>query len=810
MLKHLYLILLLFAGSVVAQTWRSSLYPVGWEPGYSDEAGRFLHDFSYAGYGSGLKTISDITSPIVNITQAPYNADNTGTTDVTDIIQQAINNLPATGGVIYLPAGEYRLSVPSDRAYGILINKNNVVIRGAGANLTKIKNTTTYMRSKNLFSFMATSADWTSSSSKTSPLLHDIDLPVHEVAVENTELFQRGDWVVLRTDVTNDFIEEHHATGYWSNSMNGIMFCRRILDINAFTKKLMLDAPTRYPMKLRDNARVEKLKAQLMECGMEYLSIGNVQHDGTGFGDSDFDIAGKAAYDVHASHLISIRNGINCWFRGIKTYRPAENSGNFHLLSNCLQIIRSRNVTVEDCDFRFSQYEGGGGNGYMYILQGNDCLIKNCYAEDGRHNYDFKGMSSNGNVIYACTSKNPRLTSDFHMHLSMANLIDNFQANADVVEAGFRTSGYEGAIHMYTTSESVIWNTKGINPMGNRTYVVVSRQFGNGYVIGTSGTPSGVVTTPYQGIHSSSGIPYNTAPVDFTEGIGTGSNLVPASLWLDQLEKRRNRPGFTPQLPSLDIDFEDYLLNERYNTAGSRVISYGASITSQVVENPDKSGINTSNKVLRIDRAENTAISPTAVTNRGVLTDSYNLAMDAESCIVEMKVLKPAAGRLAMRLNTDYNAEVSTVQMNASPEWQTVRFDFSQKTSWSLREDVRLIVQIEKASSPASYQTDPLTVYIDDIRLISKTATAVTTAAGRKIQVRYLYPLQQLKINSSLVEPVSVSILDITGKKVLEKTIVENESVIDCSAFRQGVYFVQCKKEKTTLSFDKIITWKTN
>jgi hypothetical protein len=798
------MVLSVWAGNTV-QAWRSSLYPAGWEPGYSDAAGRFLHDFSYAGYASGLKEIPTIASPLVDITQAPYHADNTGATDVTALLQQAINDLPATGGVVYLPAGEYRLSVPSDRAYGILINKNNVVIRGAGAEVTKIKNTSSYMRSKALFSFLANSADWTSSSANTSLLLHDTGLPTNEVAVENTDLFQTGDWVVLRTDVTDAFIEEHHATGYWSGSMKGIMFCRKILAVNAYTKTLTLDAPTRYPVKRRDNARVVKLKAQLLECGMEDLSIGNIQHSGSGFGDSDFNISGTAAYDVHASHLIAVRNAINCWFRGIKTYRPAENAGNFHCLSNCLQIIHSRHVTVENCDFRCSQYEGGGGNGYMYILQGNDCLVKNCYAEDGRHNYDFKGMASNGNVIYGCTTRNPRLTSDFHMHLSMANLFDNFRADGDIIEAGFRTAGYEGAVHMYTTSESVIWNTTGINPMGDRTYVVVSRQFGNGYVIGTSGTPHGVASTPYQGIHSSTGIPYNTAPQDFTEGIGTGASLEPASLWLDQSEKRRNRPGFTPTLPALDIDFEDYLLNERYNAAGSRVISSGASITSQVVENPDKSGLNTSNKVLRIDRAENTSISPTAVTNRGILTDSYDIAMNAEYCILELKVLKTAAGRLAARLNTDYNAEVSTAQTAGSTEWQTVRFDFSGKINWSLREDARLIIQIEKASSPASYQTGPLTVYIDDIRLISKNAT-LAGRLSKHINISYLYPLQQLKIsNPGGAQAVSVSILDTTGKEVLRKTVVENEGALDLSGIKQGAYFVECKKDKTIVAFEKII-----
>lgn len=800
------LIITVFSPETTAQTWRSSLYPENWEPGYSDAAGRFLHDFSYAGYGNGLKEIPVITFPIVDITLAPYYADNTGVNDVTEILQLAINNLPATGGVIYLPSGEYHLSVPENKTYGILVNKNNVVIRGAGAGITKIKNTSVLMRSKRLFYFCADAADWRYNVSSESRIIEDISLPTHEVRVENTDLYAKGDWVVLRNDATPEFIAEHNATGYWTTEgVRGIYFCRRVLGINANTNTLILDIPTRYPLKQRDNAKVYKLKAQLMECGMEDLSIGNVQHPGEGFGDNDYLESGTAAYDVHDSHLITVRNAINCWFRRIQTYRPAENTGDFHTVSNCFQLFHVRNITVEDCDFRRSQYEGGGGNGYMYILQGNDCLLKNCHAEHSRHNYSFKQMSANGNVLYNCTSKDPYLATDFHMHLSMTNLIDNFNADADIIDAGFRTAGLEGAIHMYTTTESVFWNTKSINRFGTRTYVINSRQFGNGYNIGTSGIATGVNTTSVIG--TSNGIPFNTSPIDFTEGLGLGATLRPVSLYLDQLEKRRNRPDIAPLLPQLSVDFEDYLLNERYNAAGNRFVSYGASITSKVVENPNKTGINTSNKVLRIDRSQNTSVSPTAVTNRGVFTDSYELTMNDEYSILEMKVLKETDGRIAARLSTDYNSEVSSVQMTGSPEWQTVKLDFKQRIDWSSKDDARLIIQIEKNSSPATFQTDPLVVYIDDIRLISRydVATDRNISQNHRLTTRYMEHDKQLRIDNPDMLPTSIFLYDLPGKELLQKGSNETSFNISLSTMKPGVYLLLCRNNHTILSTEKII-----
>lgn len=63
---------------------------------------------------------------LIDVTQAPYNADNTGTTSATAAIQSAVNDATA-GQVIYLPAGTYRLTTP------VFVQKNDVTVRGDGA-----------------------------------------------------------------------------------------------------------------------------------------------------------------------------------------------------------------------------------------------------------------------------------------------------------------------------------------------------------------------------------------------------------------------------------------------------------------------------------------------------------------------------------------------------------------------------------------------------------------------------------------------------------------------------------------------------
>ena len=60
----------------------------------------------------------------INVTQAPYNVDNTGVTDVTTALQNAINAGETSGQTVYIPPGVYQISQQ------LFVNK--VTIEGAG------------------------------------------------------------------------------------------------------------------------------------------------------------------------------------------------------------------------------------------------------------------------------------------------------------------------------------------------------------------------------------------------------------------------------------------------------------------------------------------------------------------------------------------------------------------------------------------------------------------------------------------------------------------------------------------------------
>ena len=521
-----------------SRQWRSVLYPEGWKPGFTDSQGRYLHDFSFAGYHGGESEIPNITRNIIDITQAPYSADKTGATDVTSLIQKALDDVgSAGGGVVYLPPGTYKVTANDTLAYALRMSYDSTLLRGAGPDSTFVFNDQTNMRNKDIILIGGQTANWFDPAGPTTNILIDLASPTRIIPVASVSGFHTGDQVVLTATATNAFIDEHNMTGKWTaSSIKGVAFLRRIDSIDAFNNFLFIDAPTRYFLKTRDQARVYLVKKQLAECGIENLSIGNTESPNSGFDENDYLNIGTDAYEVNASNAIELRNVVNSWIRNVHSYKPIGNADDFHVLSNGLLLNQCRFITIDTSFLQKSQYTGGGGNGNLYTLESNDCLIKNSRAGFGRHNFDFQYPYCNGNVILRCILDSSLYSSDFNRYLSMANLFDQCILNGDYFESVY--SPYGGsAVYGYTSTQSVFYNTYGRFYHPGKSYIIDSRQFGNGYIIGTSGPAFTANVYPVEGLANE--YYFNTQPIDFTEGIGNGQDLTPASLYLDQLANRK-------------------------------------------------------------------------------------------------------------------------------------------------------------------------------------------------------------------------------------------------------------------------------
>jgi hypothetical protein len=530
-----------------AEEWHSTLYPADWKPGFADAQGHFLHDFSYAGYHRGEKTIPHPEDNLIDVTKEPYLADNTGSRDATAAIQSALDEANKKGGgVVFLPAGTYKVVPPDGATAALNIQGDHIVLRGAGTDKTFLYADTTQMRGKRIILVKSREAGkWLEGESSGTPvtapgapesiLTQDLIKPALEVSVADVSLFAVGDLVVVRNDFTQHYIDLLGMTGKWTPAVTPnrtLAYYRRIVSIDAANKTLTFDIPVRGFLYTADNARVVKFTGRLItEVGVEDLSISMKQHPGGGLDDDEIKLTtpGTTSYEIAWSTALQLSYAENCWVRRVNSYCPPGNDPTVHIHSNGISVSRSRLCTIEDCDWKYPQFKGGGGNGYLYTVQGSDCLFKNCRAEQGRHNFSFGTMQATGNVLLECVSKDGRLSDDFHMFLSLANLIDNLTADGSAFDANFRP--HAKPLHGVTTTQSVFWNINGLKyrpastdyagkTYQNKRVIISSHQFGDGYVIGTRGPASAVDTS------------------NFSEGIGKSDTLLPRSLYRDQFQKR--------------------------------------------------------------------------------------------------------------------------------------------------------------------------------------------------------------------------------------------------------------------------------
>lgn len=532
--------------------WRSTLYPTDWAPPAKDSfyTGKFLQDFSTAGYHRGDRPIPNVAGPLLDATKAPFLADPSGKTDASAAIQKAIDSVGKIGGgVVFLPAGTYTLSLRDGANAALTINKSKVVLRGAGAGKTFLRNTTTAMREKAVIRVsLGAGGSWNSIPANRTSITRDLPSPTTTIPVANTSLFKVGDWVIVRQRMTEEWIAEHKETDWtgFASSFTGPVYCRQILSIDATAGTLGIDAPTRYALLRRDSAMVYLAPAMIEEVGIERLSMGNLQHPATtGWGEEDYNTATNGSYDAHASWLVSMNLARNAWIRAVDTYRDSANTTTAHLLSNGFQLNQTRGVTVDSCDLQRPQFGGGGGNGYMIRVSGNENLIKDCRATHNRHGFVLSHMLASGNVFLRAHDKDggkqtgatgDERTSgkgnDHHMHFSHSNLFDNCTAENSNYQAAYRPYGGTPK-HNLTAAHSVYWNTQGL---GSDSWVIHTQQSRYGYAIGTRGTVTAVRTTP-----TNSASAAKTDPVDIVEGVGLGATLEPASLHEDQLRRRKAR-----------------------------------------------------------------------------------------------------------------------------------------------------------------------------------------------------------------------------------------------------------------------------
>ncbi len=547
--------------------WRSALFPDDWRPlhagGRADTMGRFLHDFSFAGYRRGERPPYG-TGAVVRTVEASLGD---GRRDATAAIQAALDAAcasTATGlRVVLLPAGTFLLRFPTatpatDPALRIVCSR--VVLRGAGPAMTRLLlDDAVNARSRALLRIASRSYNvWAGGNE--APITRDITAPTRTVSVAGAADFAPGDFVAVRTDVTEDFRVEHRmnstmmGTALWpASTAQGLLYPRRVASVDVGAGTITLDAPTRYRVLARDNARVIRPRGYLTDVGVEDLAFGMREHPTSttatpgrlgDSADSGYTVAGTAAYAVHGSVGVRVDATADAWLYRVETFSPQGNTSGAHVLSSAMFLTAgTHRVTVERCSFGRPQYRGGGGNGYLFWVEGDDNLLVDDTASDGRHNFITAHIASSGNVLLRARSVTSRYSDDSHRLLAQANLYDATTLDRAWLQAVNRGATSSGA--GFTATQTVFWNTRVVatHPLTRLAgqgfsagFAIETAQFGWGYAIGTSGPGNGVVTRVVTNTYWSTLDP--GAPADFVEGVGMGATLYPPSLYEEQRRRR--------------------------------------------------------------------------------------------------------------------------------------------------------------------------------------------------------------------------------------------------------------------------------
>jgi hypothetical protein len=504
-------------GPLEPEALRSALFPSDWTPAFTDSEGRFLHDFSYAGYrGGGVALPTGATGGSFDIV-AGYGADPTGAADSTAAIQAAIDAAAgAGGGTVVVPAGDYRVDGL------LLVARSNVVLRGAGADRSRLGFTRHEgMTGKSHLTFRGSSA-----TGLEVPLLVDGAARELSMRVADASGLAVGDDVDVGFVITPEFIAEHGMTGVWT-AFNGTwqpFFRREIvaIDQSSDPHRVVLDVPLRYPAKIRDSASLRVVPGLICEVGVRDLALSNA-------------VAWDDAWANDRAHVLELTAVKDAFVQNVESHASAfspqtgDGAGD-HLQSGGIIVTFSKRVTVADCRLSFAEHRGGGGNGYLFeVRQSDEILFRDCVGRRGRHNFIQNwGFGVTGCVWLRCRSYEGEALNEFlgvlvpivghseyHHSLATANLVDRCTVD-DGWSALNRGTMSTGAGH--TATQCVFWNTTGSG-------LLRSTQFGIGYVIGTGPDLRLSVTGD-----------------DWLEAEGQAADLTPSSLYEAQFEKRTGAP----------------------------------------------------------------------------------------------------------------------------------------------------------------------------------------------------------------------------------------------------------------------------
>jgi len=440
----------------------------------------------------------------------------------------ALNNpIQANGyrGALLLEKGLYEVNGT------IKLNASGIVLRGEGEGDNPDSNTIIYGKGNSpssrtiLVAGGGTSTKWVDQVSGTKISISSDSVLVGENSfdVYDASRYSVGDNIIIYHPCTNDWLEAidyggTHSDGPaaepedipWEVGSQPIVYNRYITKIEG--NKITIDVPVfNHLIRSLSQSYIYKYGrgALRTHIGIENLRV-------------DIETSNFTNDESHAKNAIDLFLIEDAWVRNVTA---------LHFYEAGFRTNTATRVTIENCSsiYPVSQITGGRRYNYETYTASQQILVKDCYANEGRHAYMSNGMSwTSGIVFYNNTSEGAYAASEGHRRWSQGLLYDNHK-ELDNVRPGYNrrriglyNRAYYGTSHGWSSVNSVVWNCD----VKDGQIIIQQPPTTQNYSIGS-----------FASLIAGHGDSSFDEPEGYIEGTNT-SGLNPASLYLVQYNER--------------------------------------------------------------------------------------------------------------------------------------------------------------------------------------------------------------------------------------------------------------------------------
>ena len=704
-----------------------------------DNKGNQIPDFSGVGYKN-----SDTAIPTYAIVKTVYPVSGDNLLNV----QTAINQVAAMPvgtdgfrGAILFKKGKYPISDT------IKINASGIILMGEGNDtLTGTHFYASKAAQYNLFNFSG--ANGISISSSVKKAITDIYVPIGSktVTVVSGNTFKKGNTVLVHRIPNQKWIDTLTMAQWgWTPSSYDIYYERIITAVNG--NQISLDAPLVDVLDTTfcTSELVKYTSNRIMQCAIENIAI-------TSFYASDTD-------ENHAWEAVTFDNAVNCWARKLKVYYFGYSA--VHIQSGASWI------TVDSCQMLDAKSTINGERRYSFGIDGQRCLVQNCYTRRGRHDYVTGSRTPGPNVFY--NSQAILQNNDIGPHHRWATgiLFDNIVSNGN---QDVQNRESYGTGQGWSGGQIMFWNCKAGSiiiqdpPTDEINWAI-------GCISPNITNVGGLVTEPY-GFVESKNVNITAIqglyPAQLNERNGTGNKLKQYINFNTLPSKIIGDTDFTPVCSS---------------TAGLPVLLVSLNTAVATI-------VNGKIHIVGVGKVVITATQPGDITFLAAPNYSQLLTVINPLPVLNINLIgnsKKNFNQIGWTILYDQLMEISSIELQKSSN----EIDFSTISLMSLN--------VQNKYSYQDFANYCISYYRVKIKLINGESIYSNTICIIRSEVnKFIFPNpanDNLKVTSDS-KINYFRIINLKGQTLIEhKTILDNSVSIDVSFLKSGHYFLGIKEE---------------